>query len=450
MNLWSRPLGLLKVAEYMSQFELQIRLIDCMDVFEKRQYGMGKYLTEIVEKPEVVKRIPRFFKRYGISLSEFRERLESFMPYDFVFLTSIMSYWYPGVLKAIEIVRNVSPHVPIFLGGIYATLFHEHASRYSGADSVCRGHIGNNIISILDNFGIHLKSKSPLRVVDLPPLPEADKGSRSTTRSGGFFKERQTQTPYYKLNFYKSYPFAPILTSLGCPFRCSYCASLLLSDSFIQREPYDVMREILELYENGTGDFAFYDDALLVNADFHVKPLLERVIQSNLRVRFHCPNGIHARFIDDELAYLMKESGFTTIRLSLETVNDDRNAVMGGKVTAETLRAAVKMLKSQGFTKREIGVYLMYGLPGQDLNEVRDGVRFLKDLDVKINLTEFSPIPGTQCWNELKEKNIINEGLDPLLTNNSVFSYLFSGYNPSELEELKLDVKNYNRRMTDA
>jgi radical SAM superfamily enzyme YgiQ (UPF0313 family) len=169
-----------------------------------------------------------------------------------------------------------------------------------------------------------------------------------------------------------------------------------------------------------------------------------------LRVRFHCPNGIHARFIDDELAYLMKESGFTTIRLSLETVNDDRNAMMGGKVTAETLKTAVNVLKRQGFTKRALGVYLMYGLPGQDIDEVRDGVKFLKDLGIRINLTEFSPIPGTPCWDELKEKNIINDGLDPLLTNNTVFSYLFSGYDSSELEELRLDVKNYNGRKTDA
>jgi len=92
MNLWSRPLGLLKVAEYISQFELQIRIIDCMDVFEKKQYGSGKYPREIVESPKPVEKIPRFFKRYGISLSEFTERLERFMPYDIVFVTSIMSY----------------------------------------------------------------------------------------------------------------------------------------------------------------------------------------------------------------------------------------------------------------------------------------------------------------------------------------------------------------------
>jgi radical SAM superfamily enzyme YgiQ (UPF0313 family) len=420
--MWSRPLGLLKVVEYMSRFKLQIKLIDCMDVFEKKQYGRGKYPREIVEKPEPVEKIPRFFKRYGMSLREFTEKLERFMPYDIVFITSIMSYWYPGVLKAVEIVKTVSPHVPIILGGIYATLFHKHAAMQSHADIVFKGAIRENITCELERLGVKL--------------------SRNTHQKydGSFATKKQ----YYQLGHYSSLPFAPILTSQGCPFRCAYCASPVLSERFVQRDPCNVTKEILELYEHGVNDFAFYDDALLVNAESHMKCILRDVIQSNLRVRFHCPNGIHARFIDDEIAHLMKESGFTTIRLSLETVNDERNAVTGGKVTAETLRSAVKMLKSKGFKKREIGVYLMYGLPGQGLGEVKDGIKFLKDLDVRINLTEFSPIPMTQCWEELVEKNVINDDVDPILTNNSVFSYLFSGYDLSELEELKLDVKNYN------
>jgi len=86
----------------------------------------------------------------------------------------------------------------------------------------------------------------------------------------------------------------------------------------------------------------------------------------------------------------------------------------------------------------------MYGLPGQNLSEVEDGINFIKSLGVKINLTEFSPIPGTQCWNELIENGIIYENIDPLLTNNTVFTYLFSGYKPEDIEKIKLDVKEYN------
>ena len=53
-------------------------------------------------------------------------------------------------------------------------------------------------------------------------------------------------------------------------------------------------------------------------------------------------------------------------------------------------------LKDSGFTKENIGVYLMYGLSGQELAEIIEGINFIKGLDVRINLTEFSPIPDNK------------------------------------------------------
>jgi len=60
VNLWSRPLGLLKLAEYLSRFALDLKLIDCLDMFKEKRYGMGKYPKEIVKKPELLKDVPRY------------------------------------------------------------------------------------------------------------------------------------------------------------------------------------------------------------------------------------------------------------------------------------------------------------------------------------------------------------------------------------------------------
>ena len=413
MNLWARPLGLLQAAEYMGRFDLDFAMIDCMDGYRERKYGTGHYPRVMVKKPDALRSIPRYFKRYGLSIDDFIRKLKDALPCGFFFVTSLMTYWYPGVQKAVEIIKSLSPGTPVILGGIYATLFHEHAVQYSGADAVYAGHIRDDIIPLLDRFGMRLHGKSE---------------SVSPCR------------PY----LCQSRTFAPILSSLGCPYRCSYCASKFLSERFIQKNPHDVINEILSLHAAGVRDMAFYDDALLVNADSHIKVILKEIIRYCPGIRFHCPNGLHARLIDDELAYLMKQSGFTTLRLSLETVDPERQADTGGKITSDTFALAIRHLKKHGFTKKAIGTYLMYGLPGQDLEEVKEGVRFLKNLGVRINLTEFSPIPHTLCWEELKAQGIIHDSIDPLLTNNSVFSYLFSGYDPREIENLKLEVKGYN------
>jgi radical SAM superfamily enzyme YgiQ (UPF0313 family) len=280
MNLWSRPLGLLKVAEYMSRFNLEINFIDCMDAMVPggmKRYGTGHYPRVIVKKPDVLEAVPRYFARYGMSIDTFREKLKKSLPCDFVFVTSVMSYWYPGVQKVIETVNELSPHTPVILGGIYATLYHEHASKNSGADIVYRGHIGSGIETVIRGLGFTLKN-------------------------------RNQSIPYYRFCLCRNPLFAPLLTSCGCPFRCTYCASFRLFQGFIQRDPRDILEEIEYLYKEGIRDFAFYDDALLVNAGFHINVILREIMKKNMKVRFHCPNGLHARFIDDEQAFLMKES----------------------------------------------------------------------------------------------------------------------------------------------
>ena len=303
--------------------------------------------------------------------------------------------------------------MPVILGGIYATLYHEHAADHSGADFVYKGCLASGFHFALHTFGFKLK-------------------------------RRRGPVASHTVTFYKKNPFVPLVTATGCPFTCSYCASKVLSGTYQRRSPDDVVREIQEFHDSGVADVAFYDDALLVDADHHIKPILRGVLKAGQNIRFHTPNGLHARFMDEELARLMKATGFKTIRLSLETVDEERQKATGGKVNTDDLVRAVMHLRQQGFTKRDIGVYVMYGLPGQKLKEVKEGIRFLKGLDVRINLTEFSPIRGTQSWNELVESGIIYDDLDPLLTNNTVFSYLCSTYDPMDIGKLKLDVKRYN------
>ncbi|MGE5239068.1 MAG: B12-binding domain-containing radical SAM protein [Chloroflexota bacterium] len=414
-NLWSRPLGLMKVAEYLSAFDVELGFIDCMEQSTERQYGTGKYRSVTVEKPVPLETIPRRYKRYGIPTEEFRERLRRFLPVDLVMVTCLMTYWYPGVQEVVATIRETARDVPVILGGAYATLNHQHASEHSGADLIFTGQAGKDLEFALYTFGYRLKQ----------------------------CRERQ---PYYRLGLYGRHPFAALLTSTGCPFSCSYCASHLLSRGYRRRPPGEVLQEIMDLYTLGVRDFAFYDDALLVDFQEHLEHILRGVIHEGISVRFHTPNGLHARYVGEHAARLMQAANFTTIRLSLETVDMAHQQSIGDKVTIEDVERAVAVLRRCGFSRRSIGIYLMYGLPGQKIGEVREGIEFLDALDVRINLVEFSPIRGTEAWRKLVDSGTIPDDLDPLLTNNTVFHYLHSAFDPAELEALKLRVKELNSR----
>ncbi|MCX7793883.1 MAG: radical SAM protein [Thermodesulfovibrionales bacterium] len=412
LNLWSAPLGLLRVAEYLSQFDVKVYFIDCLETVRKKSWGTGKYHRQEIEKPPILKNIPRKFCRYGISPEEFNKRLKEIPAPDMIFLSTLMTYWYTGVRETVNEIKKIFRNIPVIIGGLYSTLLPEHALQNTNADGIFTGSVENRLEAFLNTFGFRLK------------------------RIG-------ISQPYWKLGLQK-WDFAPLWTSEGCPFKCTYCASGILHSRFIQKDPGEVVKEILELYKLGIRDFAFYDDALLVKGDEHIKPMLKEIIKKGLDIRFHTPNGLHARFIDEEVADLMKNSGFKTVRVSLETISSETQEKTGGKVNTEEFKRAIEILKKTGFTKKELGVYLMFGLPGQGLQDVTEGVKFLKSLNVKIHLTEYSPIPETILWKEMVASGIISQDVDPLLTNNSVFYYLFSGYDIKKLEELKLEVKRYN------
>jgi radical SAM superfamily enzyme YgiQ (UPF0313 family) len=413
-NFWTRPLGLLKVAEYLSSYDIDLFYIDCTDSFEVRQYGTGKFRTESVAKPALLKSIPRHYKRYGISIDEFKMKLKSSMPIDLVLMTSIMSYWYSGVQDTIDLVRETAGNVPVILGGIYATLYSDHASSNSGADYIYSGPLREQFLSALQDLGI--------------------KAARM-----------RQPVPYYRLSLYPYMNFSPLLTSTGCPFHCSYCASRFLSQDYERSPIQNIIKEIHDLQSQGVRDFVFYDDALLYDSDRHIKPLLKTIIERGFSIRLHAPNGLHARFIDEALAQLMREAGITTIRIGFETANPARQEHTGGKVLTDDLVRSIKSLRKHGFTKEHIGVYLLYGLPGQGLLEVEESIELLQSLNVRIHLAEFSPIRGTACWDDLVKNAIIPDDLDPLLTNNTVFSFLYSGYDQNAVECIKINVKNYNR-----
>lgn len=414
-NLWSRPLGLLKVAEYLSSFDTELFFIDCTDSFEIRKYGAGRFRSEKIMKPDLLREMPRIYKRYGIGTDEFVERVKHLPPIDIVFMTCVMSYWYPGAQMATKLVKDVIGGPPVVLGGIYSTLYHEHASLFSGADFIYTGHLNESLTFALKTFGFRLKKKERIN-------------------------------SNWREVLYGDRPFAPVLTATGCPFKCHYCACSLLTPGYSRKSVSEIIGELAELRDMGMHDFAFYDDALLIDPEEHIKPILREIVHRKFNVRFHTPNGLHTRFLDREISGLMKEANFRTIRLGLETTDRLRQTSMGNKASNQEIERAVGYLKGAGFTKKEIGVYLMYGLPGQSLEEVLEGIEFLRTLGVRINLSEFSPIRGTKSWDELVRAGVINENLGPLLTNNTVFSYLYSGYDHEKVEEMKIRVKEYNSK----
>ena len=407
-DLWSKPLGLLCLAGYLREWGFKVHLIDCLDVHhpemqrhaslkapKRRLYGTGKYWREVVPKPSLFKDIPRPYSRYGLLPDIFEAELRKVRNPSAVLVTSLMTYWYPGVMEVIRLAKMVHPGVPVILGGIYARLCHEHALMNSGADRVVSGHGAASLSAVLNEYGIHVPANRPPDGVEAYPAFDL-----------------LTQIDYVCL-----------MTSSGCPFRCQYCASHFLYPELIRRKPDEVLDEILYWHsEFAVQDFAFYDDALLTAPHSHAGLLLEGLAQLNLNVRFHTPNALHVREVTQEIARLLYRTGFQTIRLGLETSDLSLHRDLDNKVSGGDFERAMRNLLKAGFDTRQIGAYILIGLPGQTVDSIVETIRFVGANGAVPYLSEYSPIPHTPLW----EKAIVSSEYDlvsePLFHNNTLLS----------------------------
>lgn len=406
-DLWSKPLGLLYLVSYLKKQNISTHVIDCMDPYDpamsnslsgnmpvRRKYGTGKYNRKEITKPDGLKDISRRYSRYGIDPDIFKIHLKNIENPSIILVTSLMTYWYPGVIEAINIVKKIHPGVPVILGGIYARLCTTHALEHSGADIVADKVTLDNIkelINILTGAGINCDNN--IEVKSLYPAFDT----------------------YYRTDY------ICLLTSSGCPFKCKYCASNFLYPSFSRRDPDDVVREI-EYWnkKDHVMDFAFYDDALLISPESHIIKILEKVRQKGLKVRFHTPNAIHVKEISHDIASLLYASGFKTIRLGLETSDFDMHNRLDNKVSQGEFERAVNNLLNAGYKRKDIGAYILMGLPGQSVESVSDTIRFADKSGASPYLAEYSPLPETPLWEEAVASTDYDIENDPVFHNNTL------------------------------
>lgn len=426
-DLWAKPLGFLFLYSFLEKKECGLQYIDCTRVTDKeaeqynlslpetRTYGTGKFYSAKIQKPDIYKNIPRNYRRYGKTPEIVRDLLRSCRTPDSIFVTSSMTYWYRGVQETIRLCMEEFPGIPVILGGTYATLCNEHAKAHSGASTVIAGNWENGLLPLLKNdFGIS-------------------------------FTEEETQfknLPAPANGLYPDSGTAVMRITRGCPFTCAYCASGILSPVLEARGTDTVVREIEQNIQSGPTDIALYDDALLVNAPGILIPVLEQVIKRKLKVRFHTPNGLHVRFMDDTIARLFRAAGFLTVRLSFESVRGRAKKASGGKAEPADLEHAVVSLCRAGYTPREIEVYMLIGLPGQEESCVRETAEFINSLGCIIKPAQYSPVPGTPLFTEqaARDPRIAEE---PLLQNSTIAPGW--DFDTARYDRIKQYIREFNR-----
>jgi hypothetical protein len=411
-DFWQKPYGLLSIAGYLRD-KAHFTLFDYLDRFapsltgterlESDRWGRGRFPERRIPSPACLATIPRHFRRFGLPRPLFQAFLKKEAPFDFVLVQTMMTYWYPGIKEVIEDVRTLQPAAKIILGGNYVTLCPSHARQFA-PDLIVQG----------------AELKPLWKFLNMPP--------------------QLNQPALWEA--YGQLDVAVTKISDGCPFDCTYCSVPKVYGRFNARPMQRSLSELELLTERQVENIAFYDDALLFNAERVLIPFLEEVLTRNIKLNFHSPNALNARFLTKELADLMVRAGFKTFYLGFENASAQWQKRTGSKVFSDELTQAVQNLIDAGADPTSITAYQLLGHPHADLQQIEDTMRFVHSLGIRGMLADFSPVPGTPDGQGARKWVDVDE---PLMHSKTAFPIITLGFD--QTNRLKDLQRQFNRKL---
>ncbi|HOW27059.1 MAG TPA: radical SAM protein [Elusimicrobiota bacterium] len=285
-------------------------------------------------------------------------------------ISSLFTGYHPEALITARIIKSVSPHTTVVMGGGAVTVSPEETLSSPFVDSIVSGE-GESVFPPM--VKAYLSGK-PDRVRDLPGIGYK-RGGRPvlTPRRQPPSALDQLPRPAHDLISPTQYltgrrtravPYATLMTSRGCPHRCDFCSiHLTMGHSYRAHSPRRVMEEISALVHRGIRVFHIEDDNFAYDVP-RAKEILRRIIRhfGEKRLLFRCPNGMTALSLasDPELAGLMSRAGFDTITLSLESRDPAVRRLMKKPGTVSHFDEAVRRCRH---ARLKVITYTMLGLP---------------------------------------------------------------------------------------
>lgn len=213
---------------------------------------------------------------------------------------------------------------------------------------------------------------------------------------------------YIDLKYYKMYNSPiQIQTKRGCSFSCIYCTYKNLEGyKYRLRNPIKIADEIENIVEHtGIRTIEFVDSTFNFPLE-HAKKVLKEIISRKIKVRLQAM-GLNPKFIDSELAELMKEAGFIEAGMGIESLSNITLKTLNKNFTKEEIIRAAKIMTK---TKIALSWYIIAGAPletKQTLKETFTNISkiasFFDFITIAVGIRIYKNSPISEIWK--KENN---------------------------------------------
>ena len=370
-------------------------LIPSSTVFEMYPAGfltMASYLQKLGMRVRIVNLAVRMMKDRNFSVPEFlaKQRTKA---------VGIDLHWLPhahGALEVAKIAKELHPDVPVIMGGLSATYFHQELINYPQVDYVLRG---DSTEGPLYQLLQALDTKEPLeaipnltwkqhglpRVNPLTFLPQlldyADLHADLMIQMVLRHRDLASVVPFQG---WLRNPITAVFTVKGCAHECATCGSshtacghLTQRMQPVFRSPENLVANVVALSRFTRGPIFLVGDLLQAGME-HAEAVLELLRKTTVE------NQLVFEFFDvPDAGFLRKVDASVrnwSLELSPESHDHDVRRAQDGEPSYDNARFEQALTEAIKLRCSRIDVFFMIGLPRQTYQSVQDTIAYCEHL----------------------------------------------------------------------
>ncbi len=399
--LTDMPLGILSLSSYIKKFATDAPRIDLLD-FNCELSGADAFP----------------FTSYREFFLDVLKRTD--IRPDIVGISALFSTSYAALIELASAVREMWPDCMLLAGGPVPSGSYKEIFRDSqDFDALCYGEGERPFLGLIN-------SEDPIRFIaehdswisreklaearcfqhqvvdELDDIPFYDYDLVNPEKYG----LNPALTAYHGVNS-KDYNFHYI-TSLGCPFKCTFCASHKVHGRSMRYWSIDrVKSDLIRLKEKfGAKTIVVQDDHFMGDYERALK-IVNIIGELELKAVFQ--NGLAMYALKREFLEALKAAGVEQLLLSIESGNEN--------TLKKLMRKPLKLNIVERVVAdcRDLGIYtnanILIGMPGETIEDIEITRRFLKTIDPNwFMIFCASPLVGSEMFETAMEKGYLVEG----------------------------------------
>lgn len=403
------PLGIAYIAAYLEKSGKY--KINILDALVEGETGDGRVINNGSEI------------RYGLTDNEIAEQIRKISP-DLVGVSCLFAAIEKDAVNVCRIVKEIDPDITTIVGGAHAGAIAEKLiEQNQSIDFVIQGEAEvtfRELISAIENGrpfseldGIAYRENNKTHLIpktkyienlDSLPFP-----ARHLFNMDKYF-EKASAHGSFKLS-----PYTQIISSRGCPFKCTFCAlGNHWGSKQRMRSAENVLDEIEYLIKNyNIKELHFEDDNLTADKK-RALTIFDGMIKRGFDIIWVVPSGMAVASLDKELLVKMKASNCYSVTLAIESGSQHViSKLMNKPVNLKKVPDLVKTIRRVGL---EVRGFFILGYPDETKETIRETVEFAKKLELDWSVFSIaSPIPNTRMYKTCIEKGYFREeNFDPI------------------------------------